>query len=76
MEVLLEQEIQSRQQLSASTDRAPKPVSRTGQTSLAASTTSRTGTGEESVTGDDSGRVRDRAKADLVFNIDSGMGLY
>ena len=79
MEMLLEQEIQSRQQLSASTHRSPKPVSRTGQTSLTGSSTSQTGssTAESTATRDDGspsvGRTRESAKADLVFNVDSGM---
>ena len=74
MEQLLEQEIQSRQQLSTSTNHSPKPVSRTGQTSLTASTTSRAATGcEESDTQSDSeAGSRESAKADLVFNVDSG----
>jgi hypothetical protein len=74
MEILLEQEIQSRQEMSASVaDRSPKPVSRTGQTSLTASTTSRAGSSTaESATKDTAGGTRERAKADLVFNVDSG----
>ena len=69
MEILLEQEIQSRQETSASVaDRSPKPVSRTGQTSLTASTTSRAG----SSTAESAGGTRQSAKADLVFNVDSG----
>ena len=69
MEILLEQEIQSRQETSASVaDRSPKPVSRTGQTSLTASTTSRAG----SSTAESTGGTRQSAKADLVFNVDSG----
>ena len=74
MEILLEQEIQSRQEMSASVaDRSPKPVSRTGQTSLTASTTSRAGSSTaESATRDTDGGTRERAKADLVFNVDSG----
>ena len=73
MEILLEQEIQSRQETSASVaDRSPKPVSRTGQTSLTASTTSRAG----SSTAESAGGTRQSAKADLVFNVDSGTYVY
>ncbi|CAI8030246.1 Spartin [Geodia barretti] len=73
MEILLEQEIQSRQEMSASVaDRSPKPVSRTGQTSLTTSTTSRAG----SSTAESAGGTRQSAKADLVFNVDSGIGLF
>ena len=75
MEVLLEQEIQSRQ-LSATTTNSAKPVSRTSQTGLSGSTTSRTGGSVGSATrgvsevGEEGGR--ESTKADLVFNVDSG----
>ena len=77
MEVLLEQEIEARL-LSATTappPRPPQPVSRTGQTSLTASTTSRAA----STTADPAsssvvvgGGTRVGTKADLVFNVDTG----
>ena len=75
MEVLLEQEIQSRQ-LSSTTTNSAKPVSRTSQTGLSGSTTSRTGSSVGSATrgvsevGEEGGR--ESTKADLVFNVDSG----
>lgn len=80
MEVLLQQEITARQ-LSTTTapQRPPQPVSRTGQSSLAASTTSQTSTTtqRDSMTSSTTvmgGRgTRVGAKADLVFNVDSGI---
>ena len=71
MERLLDEETEARQLAASTGDSSPKPVSRTGQASLSASTTSRTGTRsvQDSVEG---GSTRVGAKADLVFNMESG----
>ena len=80
MEVLLEQEIQSRQLSSSVTaDRSPEPVSRTGQMSLTASTASRAAGSASTTTALSQtarGGVRVSAKADLVFSVETGTHVY
>ena len=75
MEVLLQQETQARQLSASTTSRSSEPVSRTGQASVSASTTSRAGVGSTSVRERvGGGGTRVSAKADLVFNVDTGEG--
>ena len=66
MEVLLQEETQARENAAKT---APEQASRTGQTSLSASVTSRAGSTCDSAK---EGGTGVGVKADLVFNVDTG----
>ena len=79
MEVLLQQEIEARQLSSTTTGRVDETRSSSGQTSLTSSgQTSKTGF--NSTTTQDAASERSgskvNAKADLIFNLDSGKNLH